>query len=174
MAWEAGPLALAAARRRPIGVEASRLGRRRRPLSFRAAILTGELVLEVPGRLAVAHHHDRRLLARAAAQGALGRAEQHRCCLELLELLLSTSAAVQRGPVSGVDALGMQRSPPSFTRETWQSQLISPQFDGQHKGETGFSSESSAQAVHAARDACDRRGLGGQPARGTNPSSPRG
>ena len=103
--------------------------RRRRPLLFRAAILTGELVLEVPGRLAVAHHHDRRLLARAAAQGALGRAEQHRYCLELLELLLSTSAAVQRGPVSGVDALGMrQRSLPSFTREMWQSQLISPQL----------------------------------------------
>ena len=90
----------------------------------------------------MAHHHDRRLLARAAAQGALGRAEQHRYCLELLELLLSRSAAVQRGPVSGVDALGMQRSLPSFTREMWQSQLISPYIDGQHKGETGFSSES--------------------------------
>ena len=141
---------------------------------FRAAFSTSELVLEVPGRLAVAHHHDRRLLARAAAQGALGRAEQHRYCLELLELLLSTSAAVQRGPVSGVDALGMRRSLPSFTREMWQSQLISPYIDGQRKRRDGFFVRVVRAAVHAARDACDRRGLGGQPARGTNPSSPRG
>ena len=60
-------------------VEASRLGRRRRrPPSFRAVFNTSKFVLEVPGRLAVAHHDDRRLPARAGAQGALGGAEQHR------------------------------------------------------------------------------------------------
>ena len=54
----------------------------------RAAILTGELVLEVPGRLAVAHHHDRGLLARALAQRALRGAEQHDATLWSLELRL--------------------------------------------------------------------------------------
>ena len=89
-AWEAGPLAFAAsARRRPTRSTASQiLGRRRRPLLFRAPRRTGELVLEVPGRLAVAHHDDRGLLARALAQRALRGAEQHDATLWLLELRL--------------------------------------------------------------------------------------
>ena len=72
----------------PIDGVSDSIGRRRRPLSFRAAILTGELVLEVPGRLAVAHHDDRGLLARALAQRALRGAEQHDATLWLLELRL--------------------------------------------------------------------------------------
>ena len=72
----------------PIDGVSDSIGRRRRPLSFRAAILTSELVLEVPGRLAVAHHDDRGLLARALAQRALRGAEQHDATLWLLELRL--------------------------------------------------------------------------------------
>ena len=77
---------------------------------FRAPQSTSKLVLEVPGRLAVAHHHDRALLARAAAQGPLGRAEQHRYCLELLYKLLLSRALRLQALVLVVNALGMQRS----------------------------------------------------------------
>ena len=44
---------------------------------FRAVFHTSKFVLQIPGRLAVAHHDDRRLPARAGAQGALGGAEEH-------------------------------------------------------------------------------------------------
>ena len=84
MAWAAGPLAC-------VGLMVWRplvSGEERRPPSFRAAFHASKFVLEVPGRLAVAHHHDRRLLARAAAQGALGRAEQHGAALGSPELRL--------------------------------------------------------------------------------------
>ena len=56
---------------------------------------TGELVLEVPGRLAVAHHHDRGLLARALAQRALRGAEQHDATLWSLELRLLRALRLQ-------------------------------------------------------------------------------
>ena len=94
----------ASARRRPTRSTASQmLGRRRRPLLFRAAFHTSELVLEVPGRLAVAHHDDRRLLARAAAQGPLGRAEEHpgvavSCCFHAALRESSNSQQLQDAP----------------------------------------------------------------------------
>jgi hypothetical protein len=76
----------------------------------------------------VAHHDDRRLPARAGAQGALGRAEQHRYNLGAAGVAAFTSAALQQGPFDAVDALELLRSVPTIAREWQNLSVISPKL----------------------------------------------